>query len=64
MSTHATYILRDGHVIVIQDNSEIAFETRGIIQCLVGESSSEGSITNDCCYIFTAAGELPGLCKT
>ena len=61
---HASHVLGDGHIVVVEDHDEIGLQLCGIVQGLVSHSPCEGAIPNDGHHGIRPAGKLSGFHQT
>ena len=44
---HSSHIFRNGHIIIVEDNDKITFQSACIVQCLVCHSSGHRTVSDD-----------------
>ena len=58
---NAAHIFRNGHVVVIQDDNEIGFQPRRIVQRLIGHSPGQGTVSDHGYHRIVLPLQIPGL---
>lgn len=58
---HAAVVLGDGHLVVVEDDDEVAAQLAGDVQALEGLSPAEGPVAYDRDDVLVPPGEVAGL---
>ena len=61
---HSTYIFRYRHLIVIENDNQIGFQSRRIVECLKCHSSRQCSVTYNSKYIIFFFFKFPCFCHS
>ena len=60
---HATVILGDGHLIVVEDDDKVAVQLAGNVQALKRLATGHGSVADNCDNVLLAAYDVASLCQ-
>ena len=60
---HAAVILSDGHLVVVEDDDEVAVQLAGNVQALKRLAAGHGAIADNCDDVLLAAHDVASFCQ-
>ena len=60
---HASVVLGDGHLVVVEDDNKVAVQLTGNVQALKRLATGHGAVADNCDDVLLAAHDVASLCQ-